>query len=164
MNMINCILGHCFTFTETYAAEMFSLYAFKTFCNLPVAFEAQLCRATPWIFTGETIMLLRIALSFFFWDSYCKKSLSDTNSSCELSVSIISVVFSFSGGLFIFSYSVIHCLHNFWPSNRSLNPFSFSILAISRLITLWALLLRQWDLKMLQDLSVVLSNSFLKNC
>ena len=34
--------------------------------------------------------------------------------------------------------------------------FSFSILAISRLITLWALLLQQWDFKMLQHLSVFL--------
>ena len=80
------------------------------------------------------------------------------------SVSIISVMFSFSGGLVNFSYSVTHCLHNFWPGNTSLNPFSFSILVISKLITLWALLSRRWDFKMLQHLSVFLSNTFPKNC
>ena len=39
-----------------YVAEMFSLYTFKTFFNLPFAFEAWLCWATPWILTGETPM------------------------------------------------------------------------------------------------------------
>ena len=68
------------------------------------------------------------------------------------SVSIISVMFSFSGGLVNFSYSVAHCLHNFWPVSTSLNPFCFSILAISRLITLGAWLLPQWNFKMLQQL------------
>ena len=52
----------------------------------------------------------------------------------------------------------------FWPGNISLNPFSISILAISRLITLWALLLQQWDFKMLQHLSVFVSNTFPISC
>ena len=141
---------------------MFSLYTFKTFFNLPFPFEVQLCWATPRILTGETPMLSRVKLSFFVGDSYRKKSSSDTNSSCELSVSIISVMFSFSVGVVNFSYSVTHCLHNFWPGN-TLNFYSFSILAILRLITLWALLLRRWDFKMLQHLSAFLSNTFPKN-
>ena len=78
--------------------------------------------------------------------------------------SIISVMFLFSGGLVYFSYLVTHCLHNFWQGNTSLNPFSFSILAMSRLITLWTLLLQQWDFKMLQHLLAFLSNTFPKNC
>ena len=105
--------------------------------NLPFAFEMWLCRTTPWILTGETPMLSRVQLSFFFGDSFSKKSSADANSSCELSISIISVMFFFSHGLVNFSSLITHCLHNLWPGNTSLNPFSFSILAISRLITLW---------------------------
>ena len=71
-------------------------------------------------------------------------------------------MFSFSGSLVNFSYSVTHCLHNFWPGNTSLNLSSFSILAISRLITLWASLRQQWDFKMLQYLPAFLSNTFPK--
>ena len=52
---------------------MFSLYISKTIFNLPFAFEAQLCWATPWKLTGETSMLSRGDLSLFFGDSYCKK-------------------------------------------------------------------------------------------
>ena len=59
------------------------------------AFEEGLCWATPWILTGETPMLSRVELNFFFGDTYSKKSSSDANSSCELSVLIISLVFSF---------------------------------------------------------------------
>ena len=73
--------------------------------------------------------------AFFFGDSYSKKSSSDANSSFELSVSILFVMFSCSGGLVNFSYLVTHCLHNFWPGNTSLNHFFFSVLALSRLIT-----------------------------
>ena len=62
--------------------------------------------------TGENPMLSTVELSYVFGDSYSKKS-SDANSSCELSVSIISIMFSFSGGLVDFSYSVTHCLRNF---------------------------------------------------
>ena len=58
-------------------------------------------------------MFSRVELSYFFGDLYSKESSSDAISSCELSVSIISVMFSFSGGLVNFSYSVIQCLHNF---------------------------------------------------
>ena len=61
---------------------MFSLYTFKTFSSLPFAFEARLCCALHGE-TGETPMLSRVELSFFFGDSYSKKS-SDANSSCEL--------------------------------------------------------------------------------
>ena len=50
---------------------------FKTFFNSPFAFEAWLCWATLWILTGETPMLLRVELSFFFGDSYSKKSSDD---------------------------------------------------------------------------------------
>ena len=118
-----------------YAGEMFFIYAFKTFFNLPFAFELLLCWATPWILTGKTPMLSRVELSFFFGDSYSKKSSSDANSSCELSVVII-FMFSFSGDLANFPYFVTHCLHNFEPGHTSLKPFSFSILAISKFITL----------------------------
>ena len=82
--------GSSISISETlHAAEMFSLYTFKTFFNFPFAFEARLCWATPWILSGETPMLSRINLSFFFGDSYSKKSSSDANSFCELSVLII---------------------------------------------------------------------------
>ena len=70
---------------------MFSLYTFKTFFNLPFAFEVRLCWATPWILIWETAVLSRVELSFFFGDSYSKKSSSDANLYCELFVSIISV-------------------------------------------------------------------------
>ena len=85
-------------------------------------------------------MLPRVDLSFFFGDSYSKKLSSDANSSFELSVSVISIMFSFSGGLVNFSYLVTHGPHNFRVSNISLNPFTLSILAASVLITLCALL------------------------
>ena len=140
---------------------MFSLYTFKTFFNLPLAFEARLGWATPWILTRK-LQCFRES-SFFFGDSYSKKSSSDANSSCELSVVII-FMFSFSGDLANFPYFVTHCLHNFEPGHTSLKPFSFSILAISKFITVWALLLWQWDFKMLQHLSGFLSNNFPKNC
>ena len=144
-----------------YAAEMFSLYTFKTFFNLPLVLEARLCWATPWILTGETPMLLRVKLSFFFGESYSKKSSSDANPSCKL---CLDNLFSFLGGLVNFSYLVAHCLHNFWPGYALLNPFSFSILVISKLITLWALLLQWWYFKILQHLSAFFSNTFPKNC
>ena len=98
--------------SETYAVEMFPLYTFKTFFNLPFAFEAQLCWVTPWVLTGETPILSRVELSFFLVIHTAK------NHHLMLirlvnSVPIISVIFSFSGGLNNFSYSVTHCLHNF---------------------------------------------------
>ena len=58
-------------------------------------------------------MLSRVELSFFFGDLYSKISSTDASSSCEFSVVIISVTFSFSGGLVNFSYSLTHCLHDF---------------------------------------------------
>ena len=109
-----------FNLQITFMYIHFSHYANPPKC---IVDTANICK-TLWILTGETPILSRVELSFFFGDSYSKKSSSDANSSCELSVSIISVMFSFSGGLVNFSYSVTHCLHN------------FSILAISRLITL----------------------------
>ena len=75
-------------------------------------------------------------VKFIFGDSYNKKLLSDANLTCELFVWKISVMFSFSGGLVNVSYSAAHCLRNFQPGNTSLNIFSFSIFAISILITL----------------------------
>ena len=97
---------------KLYAAEIFSLDIFKTFFNLAFAFEEGLCWATPWILTGETPMLSRVQLSFFLVIHMVK------NHHLMLirlvnSVSIIFVMFSFSGGLVNFSYSVTHCLHNF---------------------------------------------------
>ena len=44
-------------------------------------------------------MLLRVELGFFFGDSFGKKPSSDTNLSCKLSVSLVSLTFSFLGGL-----------------------------------------------------------------
>ena len=87
--------GSSISISKTYAAEMFSFYTFKTFLNVPFAFEGQLYWATPWILTGETPMLSEVELSFFFGDSYNKKLSSDINSSCEHSVLINSVMFSF---------------------------------------------------------------------
>ena len=128
--------GSLISISETlYAADMFSWYTFKTFFSLPF-YQFTNLPLTPWILTGESPMLLRVELSFFFGDSYSKKSSSDANSSCELSASIISVMFSISGGLVNFPYLVTHWLHNFWPGNTFLNPFSFSILAILRFSTL----------------------------
>ena len=75
--------GSSISTSETYAAEMFSLFTFKTFYKLPFAFEARECRATPWILTGETSMLSKVELSFFFGGSYSNRSSSDTNSSGE---------------------------------------------------------------------------------
>ena len=54
-----------------YTEEMFSLHTFKTFFNLPFAFEVQLCRATPWILTGKTPMLSRV--KFLFWSVILQK-------------------------------------------------------------------------------------------
>ena len=56
----------------------------KPFFNLPLAFESQLYWASPWIVTGETPMISRIELTFFFGDSYSKKLSTDANSSCQL--------------------------------------------------------------------------------
>ena len=58
--------GFSIYISETYAGEMFSSYTFKTFFNLLFAFEARLCWATPWILTGESPVLSRVELSFFF--------------------------------------------------------------------------------------------------
>ena len=55
-----------------------------------------------------------------------------------------------------------NCINLTPLDHTSLIPFSFSILAISWLIALLALLLRQWDFKMLQYLSAFLSNTFPK--
>ena len=57
---------------KLYAAEIFSLDIFKTFFNLAFAFEEGLCWSTPWILTGETPMLSRVELNFFFDDLYSK--------------------------------------------------------------------------------------------
>ena len=57
-----------------YVGEIFSLYLFKTFFNLPFAFEMRLCWATQWILTGESPMLLRVKLIFFSGGSCCKIS------------------------------------------------------------------------------------------
>ena len=62
-----------------------------------------------YILTGETPMLSRVNLSFFFGDSYSKKSSSDANLFCELCLNN-SVMFSFSGGLVNFSHSHIACI------------------------------------------------------
>ena len=78
--------GSSISISQKYTEEILSLYTLKIFFNLPFAFEVQLYWATPWILTGETLMFLRVKLSFFFGDSYSNKSSSDANLSCELSV------------------------------------------------------------------------------
>ena len=95
---------------------------------------------------------------------HCSEIENQDNCHWARSVLIISVMFSILGGLVNFSYLVAHCLHNFWPGYALLNPFSFSILVISKLITLWALLLQWWYFKILQHLSAFFSNTFPKNC
>ena len=54
--------------TDINAAEMFSLYTFQAFFNLPFV-QVQLCWANPHILTGETPMLSRVKLSFLFFDA-----------------------------------------------------------------------------------------------
>ena len=66
--------GSSVSISETYAAKMFSLHTFKTFFNLPFAFQVWLCWVTPLILTGETPMLSRVELSSFFVDSYSTKT------------------------------------------------------------------------------------------
>ena len=95
---------------------------------------------------------------------HCSEIENQDNCHWARSVLIISVMFSILGGLVNFSYLVAHCLHNFWPGNALLIPFSFSILIISKRSTLWALLLQQWYFKMLQYLSAFFPNTFPKNC
>ena len=54
--------------------------------------------STPWILNGETPMLLRVELSFFFGKNHHPILIHLVNSAL-----IISVMFSFSGGLVDFS-------------------------------------------------------------
>ena len=90
---------------------MFSLYTFKTIFNLPFAFEARLSWATPWILTGETPIVSRVKFFYFLLIRTVKNHY--VMMLIRLVISIISAMFSFSGGFVNFSYSVTHCLHNF---------------------------------------------------
>ena len=100
--------GSSISICEIYAAEMFSLYTFKTFFNLHFAFEAQQCWTTPWILTGETPMLWRVELNFFFGDSYSKKNyhlmpiclVNCLNNCCHV------LTFRWSSELFILGYTL----------------------------------------------------------
>ena len=71
-----------FYIQNIYIVEVFSLHTFKTFFNLPFLFETRLCWGTARILTGETPMLVN--LSFFFGNTYSKKSWSEANLSCAL--------------------------------------------------------------------------------
>ena len=154
--------GSSISVSKTYAAKMFCLYTFKPFSIYLCIWSATVLGNSMNINCSSNAFESRV--KFLLGNSYSKKSSSDANSSCELSVSIVSVMSSFSGGLVNFhTWLHIACLI-FDQVNTSLNPCSFSILAISRLITLWALLLWRWDFKMLQHLSAFLSNTFPKNC
>ena len=58
--------GFSVSISKTYTAEIFSQYTFKTFFNIPFAFEAQLCWATPWILTGGNSSAFESQVKLFF--------------------------------------------------------------------------------------------------
>ena len=114
MNKINCFLGHCFTFFLARLCKyplpslQFSCI-FRTIHLWPRIRNQSQHLQFFCIWSVNFLLHSSMQLSFFFGDSYSKKSASDTNLSCELSVSIIYFMFSFSGGLVNFSHLVTHC-------------------------------------------------------